>query len=244
MEQKVKLLKWENFESQFHESWHQWVKPIITSEKFATDFAQLRILGKQGQRIIPSSDSGNLFRIFREVPYDKLTVVVVGLSPYNIYKDGKEVANGAAMCCANPGAEQPTLTQWYNAMQKSFGNDIVRDPDLSYLTRQGVFLYNFSLTCAFKDATSHIPIWEWFSKQLFFTAISDSGVPVITLGKEAAKVTECCAMPWQPVFNLKHPASASYSKTDWDDEGAFKTVESMLHKKNIPFTWVIKKEIL
>jgi uracil DNA glycosylase len=238
--EKVATLKWDNFKSMFDESWHEWMEPIITNLKFARDFAQLREYGKTN-RIIPSRESNNLFRVFREVPYDKMVAVVVGLSPYNGLAMGKEIADGIALSCGNTFSEQPSLTQWYNAMEKEFGN-IERDCNLKYLCDRGVLMYNYSMTCGFRDATCHVDMWEWFSQELFRTAISIAAVPVITLGKEAQKVTDCCAVPWQPIFNLKHPASASYSKTDWDSEGAFTAVQKHLQEKGIAFSWVKYKD--
>jgi uracil DNA glycosylase len=139
------MLKFEHFKDQFDESWHKWVKPIIESEKFNEAFSKLKLDGKT-KTIIPSSKSGNLFRIFREVKYNDMVAVVVGLSPYNVIIDGVEVADGIALSCSNTMKEQPSLTQWYNAMEKEFG-EIVRNPDLSYLTKQGILMYNYSLSC-------------------------------------------------------------------------------------------------
>lgn len=233
-------LAWEDFADQFDESWHKWVKPIITDHKFYQDFQLLKKLGQNG-KVIPSRQSNNLFRVFREVPYDKMKAVVVGLSPYNLIINNREVADGIALSCSNTGKEQPSLTQWYNAMEKEFGDGVVRDTDLSYLCKEGVLMYNYSLTAGWKDATGHIPVWEWFTSELFRTAISDSDVPVITLGKEAAKVLLNC-VPWQKVITLKHPASASYSKTNWDSEGAFKEVKDFLAVKGVELNWVKFKD--
>jgi len=233
-------MKFELFKNQFHESWHKWVQPIIENPKFDEGFSMIKNFAKTG-KVIPSYQTNNLFRIFREVPFDKVKTVVVGLSPYNIYVNNKEVADGIAISCSSTGVEQPTLTQWYDAMTSVYGKNIIRDPDLKYLCEQGVFLYNYSLTCEYKDATSHIPAWEFFSTQLFKTAISNLEVPVIMLGKEAAKV-ESHLMPWQKTFVLKHPAWASYNKTQWSDEGAFEEVKKHIQDKNIPFSWVKYKE--
>lgn len=240
--QAKKTLNWQDFENQFDVSWHKWVEPIITNHKFYQDFQLLKQLG-QNSKVIPSRQSNNLFRVFREVPYDKMKCVVVGLSPYNIILNNREVADGIALSCSNTGIEQPSLKQWYNAMEKEFGfgNNIVRDPDLSYLCQEGVLMYNYSLTCGWKDATGHLPVWEWFSNELFRTAISAAEVPVITLGKEAAKVLAHC-VPWQKTIDLKHPASASYSKTDWDSQGAFKDVKDYLTAKGISLNWVKFKD--
>lgn len=232
-------LNWDDFKGQFDESWWKWVQPIITSQKFAEDFANLKKEAKQG-KVIPSGSSGNLFRVFREVKYGDLVAVVVGLSPYNVIKNGKEVADGLALSCSNTMEEQPTLKQWYNAMETEFGN-IERDPDLSYLTKQGILLYNFSLTTGQGEATNHLYIWEYFTKALFEGAISESGVPIITLGKEAAKVS-AWTVPWQVVHELKHPAYASYAKITWNSEGVFKKVKDYLAAKGVYFNWVKQKE--
>ena len=234
------MLKWTDFESQFDESWHQWVKPIIESEKFAKAFNKLRIDGKT-KTIIPSSKSGNLFRIFREVKYNDMVAVVVGLSPYNVIINGVEVADGIALSCSNTMKEQPSLTQWYNAMEKEFGKDIIRNPDLSYLTKQGIFMYNYSLSCPKGEANGHLDVWEYFTRKLFEGAISEAEVPVISLGKEAEKVGQWIT-PWQVHYSLKHPASAAYSKTDWDSEGVFYSVEKQLLNRGVHISWVQRKD--
>lgn len=235
----VRPLMWDNFKDQFDESWHEWVRPIVTSMPFAEDFAKLREFGKT-QRIIPSRASNNLFRCFRETKFQDVRVVVVGLSPYNALYNGEEIADGLAMSCSITKKEQPTLTQWYNAMEQEFGGDIVREPDLSYLAQRGVLLYNKSMTTPMGNATGHLEVWEYFTERLFKTAISHLDVPVIALGKEAAKV-HSHLLPWQSFFQLKHPASASYAKTDWDSEGVFQSTQELLQHKNIPFSWVISK---
>ena len=229
-------MKFEVFKDQFHESWHKDMKPLLESEWFHSDFQKLKEDGKK-YNIYPSSKSGNLFRIFREVPKDKLVAAVVGLSPYFMSVDGVEVADGIALSCSNTKKEQPSLTQWYNAMEKEYG-EIIRNPDLSYLTKQGIFMYNYALTCLERGASAHLEIWERFTLELF-KMLPD--IPVITLGKEAAKVSAVLA-PWQTCIQLTHPASASYRDTDWDSQGAFTTVEQELLNQGIHITWVQRKD--
>lgn len=234
------MIKWEDFKDQFDESWWRWVQPIIESSKFNENFSLLKKEAKVG-KIIPSSSSNNLFRVFRETKFEDVIVVVVGLSPYNSYMGDVEIADGLAMSCSNTGKEQPTLTKWYDAMEVEFGKIVVRDPDLSYLAKRGVFLYNISLTTGYKQATNHLHIWEHFSKELFSNAISAAEVPIITLGKEADKVGGW-VLPWQQHYSLKHPAYASYAKIPWDSEGVFTKIERGLLEKGIHFKWVKTKE--
>ena len=233
------MIKWDDFKDQFHESWWKWIQPIIESSKFSEDFEMLKKEGKAG-KVIPSSASDNLFRVFRETSYEDMVVVVVGLSPYNSYLGDVEIADGLAMSCSNTNKEQPTLTKWYDAMEVEFGKSIERDPNLLYLAKRGALLYNISLTTGYKQATSHLHIWEHFSKELFTNAISASGVPIITLGKEADKVGGW-VLPWQRHYSLKHPAYASYAKIPWDSEGVFAAVEKELLGNGIHFKWIKEK---
>lgn len=226
---------WELFENQFDVSWHKWVKPIVTSQAFYESFQELKKRGKTA-KVFPSSSSNNLFRVFREVKFEDVNVVIVGLSPYNTVVNGKEVADGLALSCSNTMEEQPSLKKWYDNMEKQYKN-IVRDPDLSYLCKEGVMLYNYSLTAEEGNPTGHIGIWEYFSNTLFNTAISKLEVPVISLGKEADRIQQY-VMPWQPYFNIEHPARASYMKRDWETNGVFPAVKLLMDQKNIPFSWV------
>jgi len=232
-------VNWEHFKDMFHESWHRWVEPIFNSKVFQDNWEEFKKRAKL-EKVYPSSASGNLFRVFREVPFDHLNVVVVGLSPYNFSKNGVEVADGLAFSCSNTKEEQPSLKMWYDAMEEEFGK-CERDPDLSYLTKQGIFLYNYALTAPSSDPTGHTDIWKYFSNELFRTAISATDVPVILLGKVAEELQAHIA-PWQLCVTLKHPSWAARNKQKWDTEGMFKFVQEKRGKEGCHFNWVKQKE--
>ena len=68
-------------------------------------------------------------------------------------------------------------------------------------------------------------------KYLFEEVFSCTGVPVIFLGKEAAKLEKyVCA--FTPIFKCSHPASAAYSQTEWSSDGTFQAVNKLLKDSN------------
>ena len=69
-------------------------------------------------------------------------------------------------------------------------------------------------------------------KYLFEEVLSGTGVPVVFLGQEAAKL-EKYVNPFGWIFKVSHPASISYSGvTDWDSQGLFKSINKVLKDSN------------
>ena len=113
-----------------------------------------------------------------------------------------------------------------------------RNPDVSYLCKQGVLMFNASLTTEVRKAGSHISLWEPFMKYLFQEVFDVIRVPVIFLGKESTKI-EKYVDPFTWTFKVSHPASASYSSTDWDSEGVFRKINKILKDtNNETITWL------
>jgi uracil DNA glycosylase len=66
-----------------------------------------------------------------------------------------------------------------------------------------------------------------------------TGAPVIFLGKDAAKYQKYIA-PFTWSFTLSHPASASYKQTDWDTEGVFTKINTILKENNnLSIDWLL-----
>lgn len=205
---------------------------------------ELQTLSKRGKNIFPSSTQ--TFRAFQECKYEELVAVVVGLSPYHtMTKEKAIIADGIALSCSNTNKEQPSLTKWYNAIEKEFPEEIIeRRCDLSYLCNQGILMYNFGLTVENQKALSHNDLWEPFTKSFISEIIGPTGVPIILLGKEVKKV-EKWLYPFQHCFKLDHPASAAYSETDWETDDVFKKVKQIVKgNNNIDITWWPNQNLL
>jgi uracil DNA glycosylase len=106
-----------------------------------------------------------------------------------------------------------------------------KKPDVSYLAKQGVLMFNAALTTEMNKAGSHIKLWEPFTKYLLEEVLAPTGVSYIFLGKDAS-VYEKYLPPFSWSFVTSHPASASYKQTDWDTEGVFTKVSTILKQNN------------
>ena len=226
-------MNWDNFKHQFHESWHGKMKPFIESEECDKIYAFLKSESKRGKKVAPISM--HVWRCFKETSLDDLKVVLVGMCPYHTFKNDAPVADGLLMGCSVTEQVQPSLDQFYRAMEKEFYDglnlNIIENPDVSFLAHQGVLMFNAALTTEMNKAGSHMEIWEPFIKYLFEEIINHLGVPIIFLGKDAAKYKKYTGI-FAHVFEVSHPASASYKGIDWDTEGVFTKVNRLLEENN------------
>ena len=217
---------WEKFKHQFHPSWHAKMKPFIESEECDKIYAYLKAL---------APISMHVWRCFLETPLDELKAVMVGMSPYHTLKNDAPVADGLLMGCSVTGSVQPSLEQYYRALEREFYDglnlDIIQNPDVSFIAHQGVLMLNAALTTEINKAGSHLEIWEPFIKYLFEEIINHLGVPIIFLGKDASKYKKYTGI-FTHVFEISHPASAAYKNSEWDTEGVFLKVNRLLEENN------------
>lgn len=226
-------MKWELFKDHFDESWHAKMKPFIESEECDKIYEFLKKESKRGRQIAPSSSV--TFRCFKETPLTNLKVVMIGMCPYHTFINGEPVADGLLMGCSNTNKLQPSLEKFYEGVENELHNGLnlkyEKLADVSYLASQGVLMFNAALTTEMNKAGSHIDIWEPFTKYVLEEIISDTGVPILFLGKDAARYKKY-TNPFAWTFTLSHPASASYKQTDWNTEGAFGKINKILKDNN------------
>lgn len=227
-------MKWELFKEHFHESYHFKVRPFIESAECDSIYAHLKERSKKGHKIAPSSSL--TYRCFRETPMNEIKVVLMGMAPYHTMKNGQYVADGLLMGCSTTGILQPSLQQFYSGIAEELyeqDNPVrhSRNPDVTYLAKQGVFMYNASLTTEVNKAGSHLDIWHPFTKYVIEEIINPLDVPVVFLGKDAEKFDRYI-LPFNWSFVVQHPASAAYKGTQWSPEGVFQKVNKILKDNN------------
>lgn len=229
----VERLDWGKFADSFHPSWEVKMRPFIESPECFRIYEQIRQQSIRGKKIVPASTQ--TFRAFKETNLEGIKCMLMGLSPYHTLKDGKIIADGVLMSASNTMHLPPSLEQFYGGMEKELfpeeENGIIRNPDLTYLCNQGVFMFNASMTCEVLKAGSHIKIWEPFTKYVLEEIITDTGIPIIWLGKEAKRFDRY-VNPFQWRFEVPHPASASYNNTQWDPQGCFKKINRVMADYN------------
>jgi len=226
-------MNWDNFKSMFHPSWHAKMKSFIESNECDEIYTFLKKESKRGKQIAPLSS--NVYRCFKETPLDQVKFVMVGMCPYHTFKDNLPVADGLLMGCSITGYIQPSLDNFYKALEKEFHRGLnlsyEKTPDVSYLANQGVLMLNAALTTEKNKAGSHIDIWEPFIKYLFEEVLNVLGVPFLFLGKDAGKYKKYTGI-FTHSFVISHPASAAYKGADWDSEGVFTKIDTLIYENN------------
>lgn len=225
--------KWEKIAHDFHPSWEQKIRPFMESVECAEIYDQIRKSTSRGKKVAP--DHTQTFRAFKETSLAEIKCMFMGLSPYHTMKDGKIIADGVLMSASNTMHLPPSLEQFYNGMERELfpkgEQGILRSPDLTYLCRQGVFLFNASMTCEMLKAGSHVKMWEPFTRYVLEEIITPTNIPVVWLGKEAARFDRY-VNPFAWRFPVSHPASAAYNHTIWDSERVFGKVNRVLNEYN------------
>jgi len=160
---------------------------------------------------------------------------MIGMCPYHTFVNGNPVADGLLMGCSVTNRLQPSLEKFYEGVEKELFNGLnltyQKLPDVSYLAKQGVLMFNAALTTEMNKAGSHIELWEPFTKYVLEEIITPLGVPTIFLGKDASKY-EKYTSPFAWNIVLSHPASAAYKQSEWDTEGKFTMVNKILKDNN------------
>jgi uracil-DNA glycosylase len=160
---------------------------------------------------------------------------MIGMCPYHTFYNGDPVADGLLMGCRVTNKLQPSLQKFYEGVENDLFEGLnlnyEKTPDVTYLAKQGVLMFNAALTTEMNKAGSHIDLWEPFTKYVLEEIITPTGVPVIFLGKDAAKY-EKYTSPFAWNFIISHPASASYKNADWDTDKAFTKINRVLKDNN------------
>jgi uracil-DNA glycosylase len=225
-------LNWELFKPLFG-TYSERFKGFFDDGGFDKIYERLKFDSLRGKSIAPLSSQ--VFRCFQETPIDNVKVIMCGYAPYHTFYNNMPVADGLLMSCSNTKKLQPSLEKFYNSMEKDLCNglglNMIREPDLTYLAKEGILMLNASLSTEKGKPGSHSEIWEPFMKFLFEEVLLTNGIPVVFLGREAAKLKRY-VFPFTWIFELTHPAAAAYSSGDWNSENVFKDVNRILKDNN------------
>lgn len=219
--------------------WWDKIEPFFDEGGLDPIYEQLKKESAMGKKIAPISS--NVYRCFQATPLKDLKVVLMGMCPYHSSFEGSPVADGLLMGCSVTNKLQPSLSKFYDAIERDvyelslYGN---KNPDVGFLSAQGVLMFNAALTTQIGVAGSHIKLWEPFTTYMFKKVFIVENVPIIFLGKDAAKYKQY-TNPNGHVFELSHPASAAYKQENWESDGVFKKVTEIVKGQiNYELEWL------
>ena len=215
-------------------TWWSKIEPFFDSGGFDTIYDKLKADSARGVKIAPISSL--VYRCFQETAFNNCKVVICGFCPYHSFtKDGIAIADGLCMSCETTGKLQPSLRTFYQGLEEELYEGLNLsynpNPSLQYLAKQGVLLFNSSLTVAQGKPGSHGDLWQEFTKYFFENVIGYTGIPIIFLGAEAAKFNRWVT-PFTHTFITKHPAYYARLEQPYDGEGAYKAVNQIIRQNN------------
>lgn len=211
--------------------WYKVLEEYISSKPFTT--LASTITGLRKDRVI-YPDKELIFRAFRETPYNKVKVVLVGQDPYH---DGS--ADGLSFSNSLTDKISPSLRlilkeinasypEWEDAI--NYGR--LDKQDLSRWAKQGVFLINTALTVEKKTPGAHLKLWEPFIKFIFSTINDKQDIIWILLGKEVQKIKRLITDETHTILEASHPAVHCYGGKGFLDSGVFKECNFELELRN------------
>lgn len=210
--------------------WATKLKSFVYSSDFDKILQTLYDEREAGKRFTPPLKQ--VFRAFEECPVTDLKVVMIGQDPYPYLG----VADGIAFSCGNTSKVQPSLEQMFGAISRTVypGEIVHQDPDLTRWSNQGVLMLNKALTCQVDKVGSHYDIWHDFIMYVIdMLSLTNSGLIFCLLGQKAQELESSISQSHY-ILKASHPASASYSKTDWDCNNLFNEANRIIQQNNGP----------
>lgn len=213
-------LDFEKFENLLG-SWASKLRPIIESPQMFDLYQEFKSCR---DKITPKSS--DIFRAFELCPMNELKLIVFLMDSYpGVYSNRTLIATGIPMDCSNTPDNrlQPSLLAFWDGLRHEFEEDIPYEKDLSFICKQGVLLANRALNCKVNKTGSFMGKWDFFWEYFFQEIVlhNHAGVPVIFLGKDAAKLRRYVFEMNNPVFELSHPSAAARQGILWETKGVF-----------------------
>jgi len=212
---------------------------VLRSFMYSSDFKNiLQTLAQESsldRRFTPPLR--DVFRAFKECPYEELKVVIVGQDPY----PSIDVADGIAFSCSKTMKLQPSLKFMLSEVNRTVynGEAISNSPDLTRWANQGILMLNTALTTQINKVGMHYNIWKPFLNYLFdFLSNYNNGLVYIYMGKEASTWADSVNDNCYKLF-CAHPASAVYNKfRSWDSKDVFPTAQKIVKENyNYSINW-------
>jgi uracil-DNA glycosylase len=172
-----------------------------------------------------------IFNAFDLTPLEETKVVIIGQDPY--HEEGQ--AMGLAFSVPNECKVPPSLINIFKEVEIEFGKPCERRGDLTYLTKQGVFLINTILTVEKGKALSHnIKEYSYFIQDLLgFLNEIDQPIVFMLWGGHAQKFEKFVTNKNHLVIKRTHPSPLGANQGGWFNQNTFVECNSFLESRNL-----------
>lgn len=177
-----------------------------------------------------------MFNAFKYCPKNNVKVVIIGQDPY--HEEGQ--AMGLSFSVPVGTKMPPSLVNIYKEIQNEFDIRMKNNGDLTYLAKQGVFLYNVYLSVVKGIALSHKrEEYELFAVDLM-KYLNNLEQPIVFMlwGGFAKKFAKYITNPNKLVLASSHPSPLAANQGGWFGTGNFKKCNDYLIAHDIkPIDW-------
>lgn len=169
-----------------------WEEILYTDDYFNNI---LPVLEENKKKLCP--EFNNIFK-FKELPIEKIKVIIIGQDPYHTVKNSIRVATGLSFSVnkefvINKGRTAPSLKNIAKCLIKSgYINEIPEHGDLNNWSKQGVLLLNRSLSVLSGSPNCHKKLWNDYTKKIIrYVTKYTENVVICLWGGEAQKIKSC-----------------------------------------------------
>ena len=176
-----------------------------TKKEYYQELRKFLIEEYKFKKIYPTMD--NIFTIFKEVPLEKIKVVILGQDPY--HQPGQ--AHGMSFSVQPGISKPPSLVNIFKELHDDLGCKIPESGYLRPWAKEGVFLMNTCLTVEDGRPNSHKGKgWERLTDEVIRLISAEEKPKVFLLwGSDAKKKKELISNPKHLILETVHPSPLS-----------------------------------
>lgn len=204
----------------FNNEWDEILSDLFSTEKYA----EIReFLKKEYTENTIYPDMYNIFRCFKETPYNNVKAVILGQDPY--HEEGQ--AQGLSFSVPNGVKFPPSLVNIFKELKSDLGYDAPKSGDLLKWAKEGVLLLNTTLTVRKGLANSHKDCgWQWFTDEVI-KKLNERETPIVFIlwGANARSKKKFINTKKHFIVESAHPSPLSCYNGFWDSKPFSKTNE-------------------
>lgn len=206
----------------FHWSWL-----FYSRRYFMEDFRKLNmslnVEARKHHVITPHKD--DVYNVFTKHNMFNTRLVIIGQDPYPNNDD----ANGFAFATNN--YKKPVSLQHIDKAIKELNGVGIEDNTLSNWIEQGVLLLNSALTLNQDKSADYGQLWQPFIIHIIKSLDSlNTNLVYLLVGKKAQFFKQHIHFK-QEIFEVEHPAAASYNNREWEHKNVFKQIQEITNIK-------------
>ncbi len=217
------------------QDWDEILKEETEKEYFQS---LIQMIEKEYQEKTIYPRKTEIFKAFRNTPYQNTRVVILGQDPYH----GENQAEGLSFSVKEGIRKPPSLNNIFKELHDDLGYEIPTTGCLVPWTKEGVLLLNTVLTVVANRPASHKGLgWETFTDKVI-EKLNEKETPIVFIlwGSFARSKKKYITNPIHCIIESSHPSP--YSAYDgFFGSKPFSKANKFLKENNLsPINWEIK----